>query len=287
MEVSMLNKLLAATLLALGALPTHAADGFRSEYRLGMDESAFRKANEQFFGEGLRLVDLTVSDVGGRPVIGAIWQRFGDMPAPSAERTKSQLESVFLKLDEAGLRQAGKRLGEQGSQVEVMDAYIVDGKTWFAASFAPPDDSVMQSVGAFLTPEQVGEMRKDAVATDNDLMRIDAYGENGDLRMLPVFVARGEAELDMKILDSTLQVSAANVAMYLADLQPLSISQFEIDGDTKWLAVWDKGPGRDFVLFDRGEKIREKASGGGIVIDLDSSASDTEVYYSAVVQKPR
>jgi len=285
MEDSMLNKLMATTLLAL-ALPAHAAD-FRSEYRIGMDESAFRKANEQYFGEGLRLVDITVSETRGRPVIGAIWQSYGDMPAPSAERTKSQLERVFLKLDEAGLRQMGERLGQQGSLVEVMDAYVVDGKTWFAASFAPPNDSTMQAVGAFLTIEQLREMREDAVANNNDLMRIDAYGEGGSMKMLPVFVARGESDIETKVLDSTLNVGAANVAMYLNDMHPLSISQFEVDGDTKWLAMWDKGPERDFVLFDRGEEIREKASGGGIVIDLDSSAGDDGVYYSAVVQKPR
>jgi hypothetical protein len=209
------------------------------------------------------------------------------MPAASPERTKDQIERVFLKLDEAGLRQTGERLGQQGSQVEVMDAYVVDGKTWFAASFAPPNDSTMQIVGAFLTDEQAGGMREDAVANGNDLMRIDAYADGGTIKMLPAFVARGEAEMESRVLESTLAIGAANAGMYLSGMQPLAISMFEFEGDTKWLAVWDKGPERDFVLFDRGDEIREAASHGGIVIDLDSIASSNEVFYSAVVQKPR
>ena len=84
----MLNKIAAASLLALAALPAAADDQFRSEYRLGMGEAEFRQANERFFGEGLRLVDITVSEAKGRPVIGAVWQRYANM-TPKIEPSSS------------------------------------------------------------------------------------------------------------------------------------------------------------------------------------------------------
>ena len=284
----MLNKIAAACLLSLATLPALAADEFRAEYRLNMSEADFRKANEQFFDQGLRLVDITVSEVKGRPVVGAIWHRYQGMAAPSAARTKDQLARIFLRLDEAGLKATGQRLGAAGSMVEVIDAYSAGGKTWFAASFSPAQEPAMQTVGAFLNTEQFAEMRKQANEHDNDVARVDAYAEGGQMKSLPAFVGRGTAEIDAQVFENTLAILAQNAGNYLADLQPMAISVFASGANTQWLALWDKGPKRSFVLTDDGKEIAQKVAAGGMVMDIDSQPDDIGgVSYYAVVQDKR
>jgi hypothetical protein len=281
----MLNKFAAACLLSFAALPAFAAEDFRSEYRVHMGEAEFRQAHEKFLGEGMRLVDITVSESGGRPVIGAIWQRFANMPAPSPERTKAQLGRIFLKLDEAALRATGQRMGQEGSTAELIDAYVVDGKTWFAASFAPPKEAPMQNVGAFLTREQLEGMREDAQKQDLDLWHVDAYTDGNELKLLPAFVPRRAADVEFEVFDGTLAISARNAGMYLADMHPLSISVFESAGQTGWFAAWDTGPERNFILTDDGTEIARAVAGGSVVVDIDSQADrDGKVRYYAVVQ---
>jgi hypothetical protein len=280
----MLARFLVAGALLL-AHPVNAADEFRSECRIGMSESEFARANSELLAQGLRLVDITVTEVKGRPVVGAIWNRFSRMPAGTPERAQAQSALVFLKLDEDGLRAKGEALSARGSQVEVIDAYQVDGRTWFAASFSPAGEATMQSVGAFLTAEQAKGMREEAISNNHDYARMDVYTRGDQVMLLPVFVARGEAEIEAKFFDRTISISAAGAGMYLKDMHPLAISAFEQDGKAYWMAMWDKGPPRDFILTDAGNKIRERIAAGGVVLDLDSHAAyDGSVSYYAVVQ---
>ena len=282
----MLNKIAVGCLLSIAALPAVAAEGYRSEYRIDMSEAEFRHANELYFGQGLRLVDITVAHTKDGPRIGAIWQWFEQMPAGSPERAKGQLERVFLKLDEAQLKAVGQRLGQEGSQVEVIDAYRADGKTWFAASFAPPKEAKMQTVVAFLTTEQLADMREEAHKNENDILRIDGYADGGEVKLLADFIARGASDIEAEVFEGTLAISAENVKMNFAGMQPLSISKFELGGENRWVATWDDGPPREFIMTDAGDEIRAAVAKGGIVIDLDSDTGfDGKVYYYAVVQE--
>ncbi len=279
------HALCAALILLAAASPGHAADGFGTDCRIGMSEADFTKANIEHFDKGMRLVDITVAEDKGKPVIGAIWQRYSEMPKGSPERTKDQLSRVFLKLDEAGLREKGQAMGATGSQVEVIDAYQAAGKTWFAASFSPAKEPIMQTVGAFLTPEMFKGMREDATKQDNDIVRVDAYADGDQLKTFPVFVGRGASEIQMKIFDRTISIYAESAGLYLQDMHPLSISVFEQGGQTLWLATWDKSQSRDFILTDAGDEIRERIAKGGVVLDIDSqNAFDGSVSYYAVVQ---
>lgn len=279
----MLNKIAAACLLSFAALPA-MADGFRSEYRVDLSEAEFKQANELYFGQGLRLVDITVAEVDGAPVIGAIWQRFEQMPAGTAERAKSQLARVFLKLDADGLKAEGARMGEQGARVEVIDAYVAGGKTWFAASFGPPGEPLLQGVGAFVETSQLADMRTSIAQNKQDLLRVDAYAEAGKVKTLPAYIARDQTEIEARTYDRTLSIAGDNLGMYLREMHPMSISVFEQDGEPRWLATWDKGPERGFALLGK-QEIADEVAKGKMVVDLDSRATgDGKVSYFAVVQ---
>jgi len=280
----MSSRLLVSAALLL-ASPVQAADDFQAECRVQMSEAEFASANLELFGKGMRLVDITVSDVQGKPVVGAIWERVAGMPAGTPELAKTQSALVFLKLDEQALRAKGEDLGLRGSRAEVIDAYQVDGKTWFAASFAPPGAAQMQVVGAFLDSDQAADMREGAIKSGHDYARIDVYFEGGRARMLPVFIHRGETEIESQVFDRTVAINAAGVGMSLKDMHPLAISVFKKDGRSHWLATWDKGPARDFILADAGDEIRKRIAAGDLVVDIDSQAEDNgKVFYYAVVQ---
>jgi hypothetical protein len=283
----MLNKIAVAGLLAFAALPAMANE-FRSEYRVDMSEAQFRQANELYFGQGMRLADITVAEVDGAPVIGAIWQGYEQMPAGTAERTKAQLSRVFLKLDADGLKAAGARMGEQGAQVEVIDAYVAGGKTWFAASFAPSGEPQIQGVGAFVETSQLGDMRAGIAQDKQDLLRVDAYIDADKVKTLPVFISRDPTEIEMGTYDRIFAIVTETLGMHLRDMHPMSISVFEKDGQVRWMATWDKGPERWFALLGSKE-IAEDVAKGRMVVDLDSRAeSDGKVLYFAVVQdKPK
>jgi hypothetical protein len=282
----MLNKLAACLLLA-AAMPAAGADDFRSETRLAMGEEEFRRTHEQFARQGLRLVDLTVSESRGKPVIGAIWHRYPGMPEATPELIREQLANVFLKLDESGLRTTGQRLGAAGSMVEVVDAYESGGKTWFAAAFAPARQPTMQTVGAFLDAGQMAGMRADAHKQNNDFARIECYFDGGEMKNFPAFVARGVTEIEVQHFPSTLSVSATGVRMHLQGMAPLSISVCGQGEGRRWLVAWDKSRDRELVFTDRGEKIREKLGQGAQAMDLDSDENDVgEVFYYAVMTLP-
>lgn len=273
-----------AVLAATAAGPARADDDFRDEARVGMSEAEFTRANTELFGQGFRLVDITVTESKGKPVVGAIWHRYKGMPAGTPERVKQQLGRVFLKLDEAALRAVGEKLGAEGSPVEVLDAYRAGGKTWFAVSFAPPKEPTMQTVGGLLTPDQADEMRDQAHQHNSDLARMEAYGESDDARLIPVYVQRGPTDIDEGDYESTMQILADGAAQQILDYQPLSISVYEFKGKTRWLALWDKGDPRDFLLSESAEKIRQRIASGGHILDLDSQAGhDGAVSYYAVV----
>jgi hypothetical protein len=280
----MIARLFAAGSLLLG-LPAFAADQFHQEARVGLSEAEFARANTELFGQGLRLVDITVTESQGKPVIGAIWHRYEGMPAPTAERTKQQLARVFLKLDEAGLRAKGDQMAKEGSRVEVIDAYRAGGKTWFAASFTPPNEPAMQSIGAFLTEDQSGAMRDQALEHDHDFIRADAYGDGDTVKYFPVFVARGKSDIDVGMYDRTIAISADGAAKYFNGYQPLSITVFEVGDETRWFVLWDKTDlNRDFLLTDTAEDVRKRIASGGQILDLDSQAAyDGSVSYYAVV----
>ena len=277
-----------ARLAALGLLllvpSVHAADAHHEEARVGMSEAEFTRANTELFGSGHRLVDITVTESKGKPVIGAIWHRYEGMPAPTAERTRQQLGRVYLKLDEAALRALGEKLGAQGSGAEVIDAYQAGGKTWFAASFSPPGEPGMQTVGAMLTEDQAGEMRQQAFEHDNDFARADAYADGDTVKYLPVFVARGKSDIDVGMYDRTIAILADGAGKYLQGYEPLSISVFDVQGETQWFVLWDKGESRDLLLTANADKVRRRIASGGRILDLDSQAAyDGSVSYYAVV----
>lgn len=280
----MTTRLLAAALLVLASAAHADEPDFTDETRVGLSEAEFTRANTELSGKGMRLVDITVTESNGKPVIGAIWHRYKGMPAGSADRTKQQLARVFLKLDEAGLRAKSDELAKENSRVEVIDAYRAGGKNWFAASFTLPKESPVQTVGAFLTSDEVGEMRDRATQHDYDFARADAYSVGDAEKFLPVFVPRGDAEIDFGVYDRTLAILADGVVKYAGGYQPMSISIYEIKGEKRWFVLWDKADmTREFLLTDTADQVRQRIASGGHIIDLDSEAGyDGKVYYYAV-----
>lgn len=297
MPLPTLPTALAAAIAFAALTPTaHAADAaakFRSETRVGMTEAEFKTANTQLFAQGMRLVDITVAQAKGKPVIGAIWWWNEGMAAPSTERTSRLLDQIRLKQSEQDLRALGEKLGPQGSQLEVIDSYSVDGKTWFATAFSPPGEAPLQPVGTFLTNEQVGGMRGEAQANGFELLRLDAYIDAGELRFLPVFARHANDEIEVVGAENEVGLQAQAAGRTLRDMAPLSVSMLEngARGNVSYVASFGHDTGRELLLRLGPEEFRKELAGklgdGGQVVDLDSYAYDDGVRYSAVIAPDR
>ena len=74
----------------------HAADR-ELEVRYGLDEAAFRKASGELFAAGYRLIDITVAEVAGKPVIGGVFQQTHG--GPTGPERATQLQGLlFLRI---------------------------------------------------------------------------------------------------------------------------------------------------------------------------------------------
>lgn len=283
------SMLLALTLCTL-AFGARAANR-DIEVRYGLDEPAFRSASATLFTAGYRLIDITVADVSGVPIIGGVFQHMDGGPT-GAERATQLQELVFFRQTREQLAANGQRLGPQGSQLDIIDAYESNGQTVFAASFSPPGEPPIATVGVFLTEQQAADMRAQARASNNDLARLDVYRDGDQLRYLPAFVPRPSAEISAIFAESAVQFGTDRIAKDLANESPLGISAYPTaQNGIGYAGLFDDQPGRDAVIgltldeFHR--QMDAKIANGALVVDLDSAVLGGVVYYSAVYVKPR
>jgi hypothetical protein len=288
-----------ALFAALALAPAaQAAAKFRSQTRVGMSEAEFRAANAQYFAQGMRLVDLTVAEDKGLPVIGAIWYWQEGMPVANAERVKVLQSQVYLRQDQATLTALGQKLAAQGQQPEVVDGFGANGKTWFATVFSPPGEGPLQLVGVFLTGEQVAGMRAQVEQQKLDLVRLDAYvDDKGKGGFLPVFAPRPKTRIENASETSAARMKAQSASFALKHLSPLSVSTFEATpGDATsltWFATFDESTaGRELLLDRSAAELRKdlaaKLGGDGAeVLDIDSVETASGVRYSAVLKTAR
>ena len=290
----------AVALLAAFALAPAAqvAAKFRSVTRVGLSEAEFRAANAQYFAQGMRLVDLTVAEDKGLPVIGAIWYWQEGMPVANAERVKTLQSQVYLRQDQATLTSLGQKLAAQGQQPEVVDAFGANGKTWFATVFSPPGEGPLQLAGVFLTGEQVAGMRAQVEQQKLDLVRLDAYvDDKGKGGFLPVFAPRPKTRIENASETSVARMKAQSANFALKKLSPLSISTFEaMPGDATsltWFATFDESSaGRELLLDRSAAELRKDLAAklvgdGAEVLDIDSVETAGGVRYSAVLKTAR
>lgn len=278
--------------LVLLSTALHAHAGPRDvEARYGLDETAFRKASGELFAAGYRLIDLTVAEVAGKPVIGGVFQRMPGGPT-GADRATQLQDLVFFRQTREQLAANGQRLGPQGSQLDVIDAYESAGQTVFAASFSPPGEPTIATVGVFLTQQQAGDMRQQARESSNDLARLEIYRDGDQLRYLPSFVPRPRAEISALFADSAIDFSANSIAKDVGAEYPLSISAYTTDkGGIGYAGLFDNHAGRGSVvglpLAEFHQQMDPRVAGGALIIDLDSAVLDNTVFYSAVYVKAR
>ncbi|AXK72169.1 hypothetical protein DWG18_07645 [Lysobacter sp. TY2-98] len=262
------------------------AAGRDIEARYGLDEIAFRKASADLFAAGYRLIDITVAEVKGAPVIGGVFQRMDGGPTGPERATQLQ-DLLFLHQTRDQLTATGARVGPQGSQLDVIDAYESNGQTVFAASFSPPGEPTIATVGVFLTQPQAADMRRQARASNNDLARWDVYQDGDQLRYLPSFVPRANAEISSLTADGSIQFNANSIARDLGNESPLSISAYITKtGTIGYAGLFDDQAGRRSVigltLDEFHKKMDPLIAGGAMIVDLDSATLGDTVFYSAV-----
>lgn len=276
-------------LLLLAAFGACAADK-PLEVRYGLSEVEFRAANDTLFAQGLRLADITVVEAKGKPVIGAIWQRLPEEPAGTPERIKQLQDLVFLKQDRAQVEATANRLGPAGSRIEVVDAYSVGDKTFYATVYSPPKEDPMATVGLFLTAAQADAMREEALANSFELLRLDVV-EGDEVLLFPSFVYRPDADVESIQGDTSLQYLAERVKMELMGRAPLSITMYrQANGYPGFMGLFDDEiDARDLVLDKPQAEFRSTidpiVAEGGLVIDIDSFERKGEVSYSAVYMR--
>jgi len=286
------RSLLPATLIAITAIVVapiaNAAATSRTEARVGMSEAEFKAANAGFFAQGMRLMDITVAEVQGRPVIGASWWWSEGMAAGSAERARQLQDRTFLKQSEKDVRALAQKFN---ADPEIIDSYSADGKTWSAVAFPPGGEPPMQPVGPFLTEEQVGGMRDEARANGFELARMETYMDAGSPRFLPVFYRRSPAEIDFVEESNPIALKARSAQWLMLDKTPLSISLSESKpGDRSslvYFATAEPGAGRQLLVSLSPEDFRKdvapRLAAGARVLDMDSYAFPDGVSYSLVL----
>ena len=124
-----------------------------------MDEAGFRAANAELTGKQMFLADLSVASVHGVPTIAAIWMRWSESTPEAAAQAQ---KLVFLRQTPAEVQAKYMELSKAGSQLTAIDAYDVDGTTYFATAFLAPDQKPMQFVGAFLAEKDAADFRTEA-----------------------------------------------------------------------------------------------------------------------------
>lgn len=285
------SRLLATLLLSFLPLAAPAAPAAFT-FRYGLDEADFRSANAQLYGQKNVLVDISVAEVEGRTTIAAIWQHFEEMPAPTPEQVAQMQSRLFLHLTAEEVLKTDKRLHEEESQLETVDAYDVGGKTWYAVSYSLPKQAPVQVVGAFLDNDASASMRDEARKKGYDLLRLELAREGDGYAYFPTFVTRGESEIDAVDGNNEMDFLANRVKMQFADMASLSITMFRNDyGYPGFLGMFDKGGNRrELVLNKSAKEFREKIepllAKGTLVFDIDSFVADGELRYSAVMMLP-
>lgn len=288
MPISISRSVLVAGALAVSVMTAsvaQAATSPRVEARVGMTEAQFKAANEQFFAQGLRLVDITVAQSQGKPVIGALWWWNEGMPTASAEQVGKLQDHIYLKKSESELRELMQQLG---TQPEVIDSYSAGGKVWFAAVLPPDGEKPMQPVGLFFTNDDVARMRADGQANGFDLVRLDAYVDSNGVRFLPTFGRRPAAQIKVMPESDPAAIPSLVAKMSLTEKKsPMAITMQETaPGKITYVAAFDDVPGRELrVLLSAdafAKELATRASNGGYPVDLDSYAFPDGVRYAAV-----
>jgi hypothetical protein len=274
-------------LLALAPIVANAAPDDRMVIRYGLSEGEFRKANDELMAKGERLADLTIAEVNGERVIGAIWTKTGSEPAFSLERGQLLQSRVFLKLGRRELEAKIEEFAARNSHLDAIDAYDIDGKAWFAAVFCPEGESPLHTVVAFLSKEDADGFHQEAVANGFELYRMEVAPDGKDRLYFPVFIQRPPTESGGLMASDPKQFEARRATLP-EGLSPLSIAVYRgADGD-EFYSLFDKSGSTRRIFLDQPTadfhaKVEPLVSDGDLPMDIDSFVVDGVVRYSAVL----
>jgi hypothetical protein len=282
---------LATLFLALAPYAAQAAESDKVKFRYDMDETAFRAANKRMLAEGLRIADLTIAEFKGKTTIAAVWQVAGEAASP--ERVEQLQSLLYLRQTRAELTATATRMYESGSMIEVLDAYDIGGKNFYAVVFSPPKEPAMASVVPFLNAEQAADAREKAQAEGADFMRFEVAMEGSEMLSFPSFTTRPETGMDGIEAENQLQFNANRVKMDFAGMQPMSISVYRgKTGYGNFMGLFDDfGVEREVILDLPLDEFRAKVdpliAKGAMMMDIDSFSEEDGVKYSAVVVSPQ
>ena len=277
--------LLSALVLFIASSPVHAA-ATGTITRYGLSETEFRAANQELFGKGMRLVDLTVAEVKGKPVIGAIWVSYEGAPAGTPERVKLLQSLIYLKQSRAEVEATSKRLGQEGSLVETVDAYVSNGKPVYATVYAPAKEPAGASIGMFLSNDELTQLREEAIESGFDVLRLEVEATPKDYLYFVSFIESDEIDMKANFAATRVEFGATQASLEQAGRYPFSISAFQRpDGAAGYASLSLKSDKSEVVvglpLADFRAKMEPILAHGGEVLDIDSFASGDEVQYSA------
>jgi len=282
-----LRLLSAALLLAIAPLAASAEEK-KVEFRYGMDEAGFRAANAELTGKQMFLADLSVASVHGVPTIAAIWMRWSESTPEAAAQAQ---KLVFLRQTPAEVQAKYMELSKAGSQLTAIDAYDVDGTTYFATAFLAPDQKPMQFVGAFLAEKDAADFRTEAQSKGMDLLRLEVAPDGDTVVYFPTYIARGETSIDGVQGDGEMQFNANRIKMDFAQMQPLSIAAYRgKSGHASFVGMFDDAQDRVLVLneplADFSKSVEPLLARGALTFDVDSYVEGDVVKYSAVLLQP-
>jgi len=282
--------LVAALLLALAPLAAHAAADQRMIARYGLTEAQFRAANDEIMGKGLRLADITVAEVNGVRTLGGVWTVTQNEPKSTPERRKLLQSLVFFKLSGPELEAKIKAQGDAKSQPDIIDAYNVGDKLYFAAVFSAPKESPLQTLVPFVTQDKIKGIRQDATDHKFDLIRCEVAMVGTDKYLFPSFVPRAKTEIGAMDSADIKEVMAKKTEGDAAGRTPLSVSVYRAaNGKPSYYVTFDADTGREILLDLPLPAFKAKmdpyVANGALVFDLDSYVDNGVVKYSAVLLK--
>jgi hypothetical protein len=282
--------LVAALLLAFAPLAVHAAADQRMIARYGLTEAQFRAANDENMGKGLRLADITVAEVNGARTLGGVWTVTQNEPKSTPERRKLLQSLVFFKLSGPELEAKIKAQADAKSQPDVIDAYNVGDKLFFAAVFSSPKESPLQTLVPFVTQDKIKGIRQDATDHKFDLIRCEVAMVGTDKYLFPSFVPREKTEIGAMDSADVKEVMAKKAEGEAAGRTPLSVSVYRAaNGKPSYYVTFDADAGREILLDLPLPAFKAKmdpyVANGALVFDLDSYVDNGVVKYSAVLLK--
>ncbi len=276
------------------AAPEPAVARVDTELRFNLDEAQYAKANLELLSRGYRLADLSVFAAGERLVVAGIWGRHPGDPPASPARARQLAGLQHLKLTRAEMDGLGESQLALRSVPEMIEGYRLRGQLYFDIVFSPPDGPAMGHASPAMLRPDLGQAQADARKAGLELIRVDAYADNGQVRFNPVFVPGPVVKRQSSFgLDAVAFGERAD-ALRLEHARPLSISAYDdgAGGPTlRYAGVFDPpgGPARVLVLDQSPAQFQAEVArqhkAGRRIIDIDGGAtSENDIRYSAVFE---